>query len=87
MNYELSLWFSMPHKKTENNVVTNEWSREVKSGILANSDYKTPFSAYDIALEEKINGDKSLTFTMPSRYYDVKTETYKDNPFTTTIAG
>lgn len=73
--FELSVWEDIPEAQ-------GEYFEERKMGVLASSAMlNTPLRAYDITLEEDINGEKKLTFSMLKSYVDNKTGQRVENPW------
>lgn len=70
--YELSVW--------EDVLGTNDHYTEQKIAVIGSDSLDTPIRAYNVALKEKINGEKILTFDLPRKYMD-EDGNLKDNPF------
>lgn len=69
--YELSVW---------NDTALNDSFREEKIAVIGGDSLDTPIKAYDVTLKENVNGEKTLTFSLPRKYVD-KEGDLKDNPF------
>lgn len=70
--YELSVW--------EDVLGTNDHYTEQKIAVIGSDSLDTPIRVYNVALKEKINGEKILTFDLPRKYMD-EDGNLKDNPF------
>lgn len=75
--YELSVW--------NDNAVNNSFTEE-KIAIIGGDSLDTPIKAYDVTLKENVNGEKTLTFSLPRKYVD-KEGDLKDNPFLSLLAA
>lgn len=67
--YELSLWSDSP---------TNG---EIKQCVIASHTMASPAKAFNIALNRKANGEKTLTFSVLARYVNDETGEYEVNPY------
>lgn len=70
--FELSIW---------QDYIEGGTTKEHKLAVLACDYITTPIGAYNISLQENINGEKTLKFTMPTRYLDSQNNQFKNNPF------
>ena len=72
--YELSVWEDV-------NSGTDLGSfLEKKIAVIGSHNLNTPTKAYNVTLKENVNGEKTLTFSLPRAYRDKDGE-LKDNPF------
>lgn len=67
-DYELSLW----ERKNIND--------EKFQLILGSNSITMPYKATNVTLKRKVNGEKILTFTLYTRYFDSEIGDFKDNP-------
>jgi hypothetical protein len=76
--YELSIW-SETKKVNSSNIVTE--TVEKFMFLIGADTMDTPAAAFDIYLDEDVNGTHNLSFSLNSRYidYDTKFKSYTDN--------
>ena len=74
--YELSIW----HDANDSNVESIGRFIEKKVAVIGSNSLITPTKAYNVSLKENVNGEKTLTFSLPRAYRDKDGE-LKDNPF------
>lgn len=74
--YRLSLW----QDELENNL-------ETMITPLASSEVKAPNRAYNLILKRNINGQKSLSFEIFMKYYDIDSNKLIDNPLASFICN
>ena len=72
--YELSVW--------QDYIDDNGQTQEHKLAVIACDYITSPIDAYNISLQENINGEKTLKFSMAIKYLDSEDNQFKDNPFT-----
>ena len=72
--YELSVW--------QDYIDDNGQTQEHKLAVIACDYTSSPIDAYNISLQENINGEKTLKFSMAIKYLDSDDNQFKDNPFT-----
>lgn len=72
--YELSVW--------QDYIDDNGQTQEHKLAVIACDYISSPIDAYNISLQENINGEKTLKFSMAIKYLDSDDNQFKDNPFT-----
>lgn len=77
-NYELSIWEDYVDANKSTSETTHLQERKV--AVIANSNFSSNISAYQLQLTENINGERTLTFNLPRRYRNEKGELV-DNPF------
>lgn len=77
--YELSVWEDV-HQTIENDETGLGNFGEKKIAVIGSHNLHTPTKAYNVSLKENINGEKTLTFSLPRAYRDKDGE-LKDNPF------
>lgn len=73
--YELSVWEDISSTDTGLGSFI-----EKKIAVIGSHNLHTPTKAYNVSLKENINGEKTLTFSLPRAYRDKDGE-LKDNPF------
>lgn len=71
--YELSIW--------QDYIDDNGQTQEHKLAVIACDYTSSPIDAYNISLQENINGEKTLKFSMAIKYLDSEDNQFKDNPF------
>lgn len=74
--YELSIWEEI---STPNSEGLGQFT-EQKIAVIGSNNLHTPTKAYGVSLKENINGEKTLTFSLPRAYRDKNGELL-DNPF------
>ena len=74
--YEISVWED--RLVTEDNI---SYYKEVKLAVIGSDKMTSPNRAYDPVLTENVNGEKTLTFNLAYKYYDVVYGKRVDNPF------
>ena len=74
--YELSIWEDVSIE-SKGNIGHFE---ERKIAVIGAHDLHTPTKAYNVTLKENVNGEKTLTFSIPRMYRDKNGELI-DNPF------
>ena len=72
--YELSVWEDVNSGTGLGNFL------EKKIAVIGSHNLHTPTKAYNVTLKENVNGEKTLTFSLPRAYRDKDGE-LKDNPF------
>ena len=72
--YELSVWEDVNSGTGLGNFL------EKKIAVIGSHNLHTPTKAYNVTLKENVNGEKTLTFSLPRAYRDKNGE-LKDNPF------
>ena len=73
--YELSVWEDISSGETGLGSFL-----EKKIAVIGSHNLHTPTKAYNVTLKENVNGEKTLTFSLPRAYRDKDGE-LKDNPF------
>ena len=76
MSYKLSLWTDRIGEDSEKMLTP-----------LASDDVKAPTRAYNIRLKENINGQKTLTFEIFMKYFDIEKNQLVDNPLAALISN
>lgn len=71
--YELSIWEDYVSNDDDSSF------HERKLAIIGSNDLVSPIKAYDVSLKENINGERTLTFSIPRKYRD--NGELLDNPF------
>jgi hypothetical protein len=61
--------------------------QERKIAVIGASGHNAPELAYNPKFIDDIKGEHTLMFTMNSKYYDPKTETFVDNPYTNLLVN
>jgi hypothetical protein len=90
--YEISLWedelIYVGERVTEYRTpvgagekIVNQYYKETKIAIIGSNTMDSPSRCISPKLVRKINGEKTLTFTMYYRYWDDETGKMVDNPF------
>lgn len=64
-----------------NHEIIGQYYKEQKVAIIGSDTMNTPIAAFNITLNQDINGSNTLTFSMNSLYYDEDTEELTPNPF------
>lgn len=72
--YELSVWEDVSSGTGLGSFL------EKKIAVIGSHNLHTPTKAYNVTLKENVNGEKTLTFSLPRAYRDKNGE-LKDNPF------
>lgn len=72
--YELSVWEDVSSGTGLGSFL------EKKIAVIGSHNLHTPTKAYNVTLKENVNGEKTLTFSLPRAYRDKDGE-LKDNPF------
>lgn len=67
--YELSLWDDGPDNE------------EIRRCVIASHTMSSPARAFNINLNKKTNGEKTLTFSVYAKYFDQETCDYVTNPY------
>ena len=89
--YKITLWEDRnvyivngqkKYQLEENDIVQNQYLEEVCVATIGSDTMDSPIRAFNPILTEELNGSKTFTFTVYSRYWDDKDEVFKDNPFT-----
>lgn len=75
--YELSIWEDVVIPASGE---VPEYFDEKKIAIIGSNDFETSLRAYDVALKEDINGEKTLSFSMLRKFKDEEGNLL-DNPF------
>lgn len=70
--YELSLW---------DDVIIDGISSEKKLCIIASDTMSSPAKAFNITLNKKTNGERTLNFSICAKYYDQGIQDYVVNPY------
>ena len=65
----------------EDDVVQNQYLEEICVATIGSNTMDSPIRAFNPVLTEDLNGSKTFTFQIYSRYWDDKEEIFKDNPF------
>ena len=76
--YELSIWDDIDNGNATSSSV-GTFSEE-KVVVIGSNKLHTPTKAYNVTLKESVNGEKTLTFSLPRVYRDRNGELV-DNPF------
>lgn len=79
--YKITLWEDRNKIIMDGTTVQNQWLEEVCIATIGSDTMDTPIRAFNPILVEELNGSKTLTFQIYSRYWDDKEEEFKDNPF------
>ena len=75
--YELSIWEDVVIPASGE---VPEYFDEKKIAIIGSNDFETSLRAYNVALKEDINGEKTLSFSMLRKFKDGEGNLL-DNPF------
>lgn len=82
--YELSVWEDVLVKETieeEGEEKEISYFKERKIADIGSSTMTSRGKAYDVVLRKNKNGEKTLSFSIKSKYYDPDTEQMVENPF------
>lgn len=90
--YEISLWedrltFVDIYDNEYENVapegvtIKTSYLKEIKLCVIGSDKFKSPITVTEPNLTRNVNGSNSLNFSIYSKYYDEKTESFLDNPF------
>ena len=80
--YKITLWEDRNKIIYDNeDNVQNEYLEEVCIATIGSDTMDSPIRTFNPILTEELNGSKTFTFTIYSRYWDDKDEVFKDNPF------
>ena len=82
--YELSVWEDVLVKETieeEGEEKEISYFKERKIADIGSSTITSRGKAYDVVLHKNKNGEKTLSFSIKSKYYDPDTEQMVENPF------
>ena len=86
--YKITLWEDRNKIIYDNqDNVQNEYLEEVCIATIGSDTMDSPIRAFNPILTEELNGSKTFTFTIYSRYWDDKDEVFKDNPFTNLLVN
>ena len=80
--YELSLWEDVV--SVDDGVITTSEKRLATIGSHTST---SPIAAFDILLNRKINGEKTLTFSISASYYDQEEHIWRTNPHLTRLTN
>ena len=81
--YELSVWEDVNADWSTNGL---GYFTEKKLAVIGADNSQNKIFAYDISLNENINGEKTLTFSLPSKYRNEEGDLL-DNPLLTYLAA
>lgn len=80
--YKITLWEDRnKYIYQQDQTIQNQYLEEVCIATIGSDQMDTPIRAFNPILTEDLNGSKSFTFQIYSKYWDDKDEVFKDNPF------
>ena len=79
--YKITLWEDRNKVIYSSGKVQNQWLEEVCIATIGSNTMDSPIRAFNPILVEELNGSKTFTFSIYSKYWDDKDEEFKDNPF------
>jgi hypothetical protein len=81
--YELSLWEDLLTVGQDGSIQTDER----KLCVIGTDTIKSPIAAFDIQLNQKVNGEKTLTFSLNMTYWDEEEQKNLTNPYLTKLVN
>ena len=80
--YKITLWEDRNrYIKNQNEEVLNQYLEEICLTTIGSNTMDTPIRAFNPILVEELNGSRTLTFQIFSKYWDEEEEDFKQNPF------
>ena len=80
--YKITLWEDRNrYIKNQNEEVLNQYLEEICLATIGSNTMDTPIRVFNPILVEELNGSRTLTFQIFSKYWDEEEEDFKQNPF------